>query len=398
MTAVDTALDHVPFTRTRHRPGRTQHLRPSAIRALAADAPVDVLDLGLGEPRWDLPAAAREALTPPEESRSCGYGPAEGLPELRSAVARHHRVEANQVMIGAGAQGVLFSLLHTYAGLGDLVAVPDPGFPGYRTLAQVAGATPVTYPLADDGALDLVALVEVLRRHRPAVLVLNLPGNPTGSADAASLRTVLATASEHDVLVISDEVYRDLHTGPEPRPSAVDLAQDVPPGPGVLTVSSVSKAWAAPGLRVGWAIGPAEVLAPARLLHQTMTTSVSRPAQLAATALLEASDTVLSASRAALRSRWEVVGSSPLAASAVAPAQAGGFYVWAAIPRDHLDPIDGDATEAHARWLRDRHGVLTVPGTAFGSRGAGHLRIGLGSDLTDLREGLRRIGAAWGLA
>lgn len=376
----------VPLPRTRHRPGRTQHLHPSAIRALASGAAPDVIDLGLGEPRWALPDAARGALARFDEP-TCGYGPAEGLPELREAVGRHHGVRAEDVMIGAGAQGVLFALLHTAAGLGDLVAVPDPGFPGYRTLTQVAGATPVGYPLADDGSLDPAAVVAVLDRYRPAVLVLNHPGNPTGGrAEEGALRAVLAAAARRDCLVISDEVYRDLHL--HPSPGAVEVAADLPQaGPGVVAVSSVSKAWAAPGLRVGWAIGHPDVLGPARLLHQTMTTSASRPAQLAATALVDASAEVLPTSRAELRARWDVVAASPFAHHATEAG--GGFYLWLPTPESTQD------TEAHARALRDEHGVLVVPGTAFGGRGAGRVRVGLGGDVGELALGLDRLADAW---
>lgn len=391
MTALDDPAPTAPTSvaRARHRPARTRHLAPSAIRALAAHAPRDVVDLGLGEPRWPLHPAAVRALSGHVPGDPCGYGPAEGLPALRRAVAGRHGVAEREVMIGAGAQGVLFSLVHASVGLGDLVAVPDPGFPGYRTLARLAGATPVGYPLAADGSLDPAAVADLLRRLRPALLVLNHPGNPTGgTADVDSMRTVLDAAAGHDALVVCDEVYREL--GSRPARSVLDVRAPSARrrGPGVVAVSSVSKAWAAPGLRVGWAIGPEHVLAPTRLLHQAMTTSASRPAQLAATALLEESDDVLAASRAALRERWDVVDAARLP---VRPASTGGLYLWSARP-DGVGPADD---EAHARWLRDQHGVLVVPGSVFGPAGAGHVRVGLGGGVEQLRLGLDRLRTAW---
>ena len=152
----------------------------------------------------------------------------------------------------------------------------------------------------------------------------------------------------------------------------------------------MSKAWGGPGLRVGWAVGPAETLEPARLVHNYAVTAASRPAQAAALALLESSDTVLSAARASLAARWKAFAAgleSGLGIEAKAPA--GAFYYWLKIPEGARD-----ATEVCVR-ARDEGGVIAVPGSAFGAAGDRYVRLSYGASPADISEGLRRLAPFW---
>ena len=106
---------------------RLDAIRPSPIRVISEGAPADAIPLGLGEPTWELPAPARRALA--AESGPCGYGPNAGLLELRSALARWHGAEAEEILVTSGSEGALFSLLMAWLEPGDEVLIPDPGFP-----------------------------------------------------------------------------------------------------------------------------------------------------------------------------------------------------------------------------------------------------------------------------
>lgn len=261
---------------------RVSGLGPSPIRELAQGAPPDTIDLGLGVPGWALPQVARVALAAvAADPGSCGYGPNEGLPELVGAISGRHGVTAEQVMVTAGSQAALFALFQAHVGPGRRVLVPDPGFPAYPTLARLCGAEPTRYRLGEHGWLDAAAFGAALDAHADVALaVVNHPGNPTGGgATPEALRQVAAACRARGVVLLSDEVYRELHLGPRPA-GLHDLTDDA------VVLSSVSKAWAAPGLRVGWALGPPDLLAPARLVHAAMTTAPARPSQLAAAALL----------------------------------------------------------------------------------------------------------------
>lgn len=356
------------------------------IREVARGAPERAIDLSLGEPSWPLPEVARVALTEAmARPAPCGYGPNDGLPELVGAVAEQHDTVPDQVMVTSGSQAALFALFAAHLSPGAAVLVPDPGFPGYATLTRQGGGEVVRYPLGEHGGLDAEAFEATLEATPHArVAVLNHPGNPTGGgATTAALAQVAAACRARGVLLISDEVYRELHLGPRP-PSLREVSAE-----GVV-VSSVSKAWAAPGLRVGWALGAAELLAPAREAHRAMTTAPARPSQVAATALLRASEEVVGESWKHLVRRWSVAQTAPEPVRATRT-PAGGFYHWLPLPPWALDDPVG-----FCRRVRDEGLVVVVPGMAFGPAGAGHVRISCGVGLGELAAGLARLAPWWG--
>ncbi|USQ77359.1 pyridoxal phosphate-dependent aminotransferase [Ornithinimicrobium cryptoxanthini] len=395
---------------------RVTSLSPSLIRAMAVGAPPQAIDLGLGVPGWVLPEPARRAL---EECAArpepLGYGPNTGIPELVSAIADHHHLGdvtlvgsgapvsrlqtsashhetdtrpvagdvADRIMVTAGSQAALTALFLSHVSPGQLVLVPDPGFPAYATLARLAGAVPVPYRLGPRGDLDPAQFSAALDSGDVALAVINHPGNPTGGgATPEALAAVASAARAAGALLVSDEVYREVHLGP--RPASLHDVTDT----GVV-VTSVSKGWAAPGLRVGWAVGDPALLHPARLVHNAMTTCAARPSQLAATALLRASESVLRDTRRELIARWSIAQTGPAAVRPVAT-PAGGFYAWIPLPQWAVrDPM------GFCLRLRDEGQVIVVPGSAFGAGGADHVRVSCGGDPKALAQGLARMAPFW---
>lgn len=367
---------------------------PMTIREVSVGAPPGAIDLSLGVPGWPMHQAAVEAMGRGfAESGLCGYGPNAGLPGLVAAIADHHQVDPAEVMATAGSQSALYALFAAHLPrTGGRVMIPDPGFPGYRSLAVQHDAEVLAYPLASDGSLDPDAFSQTLlraTRDRPGgrvdIAVLNHPGNPTGGgATAAALAQVAQLCADHDVLLISDEVYRELRLG-EPQVSLREVCDT-----GVV-VGSMSKAWAAPGLRIGWALGAPDLLAPARTVHTAMCTAPSVPAQYAAIALLHEADHALQDSWHQLIHRWSVAQTAPDPVRA-GRTPVGGFYLWLPIPDwAHADPVD------FWRRLRDQGGVIVVPGHIFGPGGRNHLRVSCGGDIDQLQEGLRRMNRWWSL-
>ncbi|HMP02836.1 MAG TPA: pyridoxal phosphate-dependent aminotransferase [Gemmatales bacterium] len=364
---------------------RLGEIRPSPIRVLSEGAPTDAIPLGLGEPTWELPATARAALA--DLPAVCAYGPNAGLTELRAAIADFHAAQPAEVMITCGSQGALFSLFLAWLEPGDVVLAPDPGFPAYPVLARLTGAEVRTYSLdaARGFALDPAALVATLHQTPKAkIVVINHPSNPTGGgADREALTVVAEACAAAGVLLISDEVYRDLYFGPRP-PSLRDVWN------GGVVLSSVSKGWGAPGLRVGWAVGPEAWLAPARTVHAFAVTAAALPSQYAALALLRASDSVLAAARLELIRRWDAVSSAALQHLGIPfDPPAGAFYLWLPLPPGVQDPM------AFCLRLRDEGKVVVVPGATFGPAGAGHVRLSFAAQPGDLIEGLRRLAPYW---
>ncbi len=364
---------------------RLASLKPSPIRVLSEGAAPDAVPLGLGEPTWALPEPARKALA--AFSGVCGYGPTAGIPELRSALATFHGSAPEEVLVTTGSEEAIFSLLHAWTGPGDKVLMSDPGFVAYRSIATLAGAETLTYPLDAANRFRLDAETVIARLDEPGLkaVILNHPCNPTGGgADRESLRRVAEACEARGLLLISDEVYRDLYLE-TPDPSLRDVSVY-----GVVT-SSVSKGWGAPGLRVGWMVGDPRWLAPARTVHAFAVTTAALPMQRAGLALIEASVPVLADARAELRARWEALASAlkeHLGMEAAPPD--GAFYHWLPLPSSaHADPM------AFCLRLRDEGGVVLVPGLIFGEGGRAFARLSFAASPGQLREGVARLAPFW---
>jgi aspartate/methionine/tyrosine aminotransferase len=245
----------------------------------------------------------------------------------------------------------------------------------------------VNYPLASGNRfrLDAKAFCQALETHPNAkIALLNHPCNPTGGgASLEDLKVVMEACRARGILLISDEVYRDLHFGVRP-PSLRDA------GDYGVVLGSMSKGWAAPGLRVGWAVGDPQWLRPAGMVHAYAVTAASATSQRAALALLEASDEVLSQGRKEIAARWEALASSLQEhfGQTVQPPD-GTFYHWMALPSSQDDPL------AFCMRLRDEVKVVLVPGTAFGEGGRAHARLSFAARPEQIAEGVKRIAPYW---
>lgn len=361
-------------------------LQPSAIRRVSDGAPPDAMPLGLGEPTWELPEPARRALA--ETRGICGYGLNVGLLELRTAIGAFTGVTADEVLVTNGSQEALFVMMQAWLDPGDQVLLPDPGFIAYSGIAQLVGAEVVRYELAEDDRfrLDAAAFERALAAApRAKLALLNVPSNPTGAAGSIdALRRIADACRARGVVVVSDEVYRDLYL--ERRCASIrDVAKDA------VVIASISKGFAAPGLRVGWAVGPTEVLAPAKVVHAYATTAAARPCQLAAKALLDDAERVLAQSRAEVARRFDALrGALHRHLGQDARVPDGSFYSWLELPEfAHADPF------AFCLRLRDEGKVVLIPGLAFGERGRKHARLSFAAKPEQIEEGVRRMAPYW---
>jgi aspartate/methionine/tyrosine aminotransferase len=280
-----------------------------------------------------------------------------------------------------GSQEALACAILATVDPGDEVLVPDPGFLAYPTLVELAGGVPVPYPLQREAgfAFDADAFrAAITPRTRAAIL--NSPSNPTGAVlSAADLAAVAAACTPAGIQVVSDEIYRDLYYTPEPPPSAADHV------PGAIVVSGLSKSLGMTGWRLGWALGPADAVAAITRLHQFLTTSASAVSQRAALAGFgPAAEAAIAGFRRLLRERRDALGAlveAELGLPYVAPA--GAFYLFVQVARY------GPSFAVAERLLE--HGVITVPGAAFGAQGEGYLRLSFAADVATLRAGVARI-------
>jgi acetylornithine aminotransferase len=349
-------------------------VRLERAKAEAIAAGVDVVDFGQGDPREPTDPLIRQALVEGLRERM-GYPKAEGLPELREAIAgwlaRRFGVEVDphaEVIPTLGSKEAIFSFAQVVGdprGEKDTVAVTEPGYPVPERGARFAGARVVRLPLrAENGFLpDLDALDDKLLR-RLSILWVNYPNNPTGAVAGPGFYEALASlADEHDFLVASDEAYSELWFE-EPPPSVLQVADRAR----VVAFNTLSKRSSMTGYRSGFVAGPPDVIGALRAFRPTIGTAPQEFVQRASVVAWSDEEHVARTRAAYARKRkivapvlerrgWHVVASTAT------------MYLWVAIP-------DGEGSEAAAERLL-RHGIVVAPGAYLGEAGEGYVRIAL---------------------
>jgi succinyldiaminopimelate transaminase len=338
---------------------------------------VDVIDFTTGEPREETPAFIRQALVAAVEAEPIsGYPSAEGLPELRAAIAAWlaRRFGATvdpdrHVIPTLGAKEAVFSLADVLVdrdGGRDVVAVTTPSYPVYERGALYAGATVAPVPLDPAaGFRPSVAALDGLPWDRLALLWVNSPNNPTAATlDRDDYAALAARCRDHGVVLASDEAYSELWFAGDPPASVLELdALD-----NVLAVNTLSKRSSMPGYRSGFVAGDPELIAMLKRFRPSVGTAPQTFVQRAAVAAWGDEEHVV-ATRAAYAAKRDVLLSALLDVGLRPAGGDGSFFLWLAVP-------DGEDDAAFcARWLE--RGLAFAPGSAFGAAGAGHVRVAL---------------------
>jgi aspartate aminotransferase len=364
---------------------------PSGIREIVnlvmARPDAGIIRLEVGEP--DLPiephivAAAQKAA-----ALGVGYTQSFGIAELREAiVVRLRRVaglsySADEIVIG---QGGVQAVSVTFAALldaGDEVLLPDPAWPNYAMTAVLRGATVVPYALpASNGFVPDVDQLRALITERTRMIVINSPANPTGAVFPAELvASIVELAAEHDLWVLSDEVYDELvFEGAMANAAQYDRDR-------VVGVYSFSKTYSMTGWRVGYAACPRPLAQLLGTLQEPMISCISGVSQHAALAALQGPQDGVARKRDVYRSRRDLVGQllSDGGFDAVRPA--GAFY--------QMVPLAPGTDSRRAALDLVEHGVATAQGSAFGDVAADQLRLSLAASEQALRDGIERL-VAW---
>ncbi|MEV6266949.1 pyridoxal phosphate-dependent aminotransferase [Kribbella sp. NPDC051936] len=347
----------------------------------------EIVHLEIGEPDFDTPphviAAAQQAL----DKGFTHYVPAPGIPELRTAVAdflgRANRLTTtpDRVLITPGAKPIMFFTILALCEEGDEVLYPDPGFPMYASITSFAGAKPVPVPLREENGFvidpdELRSLVT----DRTKLLILNSPHNPCGSASTPEqLQAIAEIAIEHDLVVLSDEVYWALRYDGEHH-SVLDLD-----GMASRTVllDGWSKTFAMTGWRLGFGVFPEPLVEPVTRLMINSVSCTSAFSQHAAIAALEGPWDDVDRMLEAFRERREVIVSGLNAVPGVSCLEPGGaFYAFPNITEL------GVSAATLADRLLDEAGVACLPGTSFGTYGEGHLRFSYANSVENIRRAL----------
>ena len=359
-----------------------------------------VIGFGAGEPDFPTPdyivEAAVAAARDPKNHR---YSPAGGLPELKQAIADKtkrdsgYEIEPSQVLVTNGGKHAVYNAFATLLDPGDEVLLPAPYWTTYPEAIRLAGGVPVEV-LADESQNYCVTVeqLEAARTERTKVLLLCSPSNPTGAVDTPeAIEAIGRWALEHDLWVITDEIYEHLTYGGAQStsiPVAVPELADK-----TVVLNGVAKTYAMTGWRVGWMIGPKDVIKAATNLQSHQTSNVCNVAQRAALAAVSGDLSAVDEMKVAFdRRRRTMVRMLNEIPGVECPEPTGAFYAYPSVKGVLGKEINGrtPATSAElADLILDEVEVAVVPGEAFGAPGYLRLSYALGDD--DLAEGLGRI-------
>ena len=360
-----------------------------------------VIGFGAGEPDFPTPAAIIEAAAAAcHNPVAHKYTPTAGLPDLRAAVAEKtardsgYAIDAAQVLVTNGGKQAIYNAFATLLDPGDEVLVPAPYWTTYPESIALAGGVPV--PVETDEATGFKATVEMLeaaRTPKTKVLLFVSPSNPTGAVyDRESVEAIGQWALSRGLWVLTDEIYEHLTYGDNTFHSMPVVVPDL--ADTCVVVNGVAKTYAMTGWRVGWTIGPLDVIKAATNLQSHTTSNVSNVAQFAALAAVSGDLSAVAEMRSAFDRRrttiFKLLNDIP-GVSCVEPE--GAFYAFPSFKAVLGRPIRGrtaPTTLELAEVILDEVQVAIVPGEAFGAPGFARLSYALGDD--DLAEGVSRIG------
>jgi len=368
---------------------RVADVPPSGIRRFfeLAEEMDDVISLGVGEPDFSAPWSAREAAITSLERGRTSYTANRGKRELRAEIAedaRRWNLEYDpddEILVTAGASEAIDLAFRALVDPGDTVAVAQPCYVSYAPGVTFAGGEVLDVPTRAEDEFKLTPeVLEAAGADSADLLVYCYPNNPTGATmNREELAAVAAFCREHDIAVLADEIYADLTYEGE----HVSIAELEGMRERTVVFNGFSKAYAMTGLRLGYAMGPADTITAMNRIHQYTMLSAPTTAQYAAIEAIrncreevEEMAAQYDRRRNFVLSRFEEMGLECFEAT-------GAFYVFPECP-------GGDA-ERFAEDLLEAESVAMVPGGAFGAGGEGHLRASYATGLDELKTAMDRL-------
>lgn len=367
-------------------------MRPSGIRKffdLAAEMP-HCISLGVGEPDFKTPWSIRDAGIRSLEQGKTKYTANAGMRELRAEICNYLarrfdlHYETEDVLVTVGGSEAIDMAIRALVAPGDEVIIPEPCFVCYEPITQLTGGVPVPVATrAEDGFALTAQALRAAITPRTKLLIMPFPNNPTGGVmDAAQLEAVAEVLRGTDIMVLSDEIYAELTYGLDRHVSIASL-------PGMkertVVVNGFSKAYAMTGWRLGYAVGPREVISIMTKIHQSCIMSAPTTSQYAAIVALRACDDEIEIMRDEYnrRRRYVVKALNDMGLTCFEPR--GAFYVFPSIQ------VSGLTSEEFCEKLLAEQQVAIVPGHAFGDSGEGFARISYAYSVDHLETAMRRI-------
>ena len=369
-------------------------MKPSGIRKFfdIANTMEDVISLGVGEPDFPTPWQIRKAGITSLEKSQTRYTSNRGLEKLRLEITNYMRrkyqlsyLPEEEVLITVGGSEAIDACIRAVVSPGDEVIIPQPSYVCYEPITQLAGGVPVIIETKAENAFKLTP-EELLAAITPRtkVLILPYPCNPTGAImEREDLEKIAAVLRDKNILVLSDEIYAELTFGGQKHVSiaAIDGMWER-----TVVVNGFSKTFSMTGWRLGYACGPAPIMAQITKIHQFAIMCAPTTSQYAAIEALRSCDEAVEQMREEydMRRRLIVHGFNKLGLTCREPK--GAFYAFPCIQSTGMT-----SEEFCERLLYSKH-VAVVPGPAFGQGGEGFVRASYCYSTEHIKEALRRIG------
>lgn len=368
-------------------------IKPSGIRRffdIAAEMD-NVISLGVGEPDFDTPWSIRETAIYSLEQGKTVYTANAGLKELRQELAAYSYRKyglsydpIREILITVGGSEAIDVALRAMLEAGDEVLIPEPSYVSYIPCVSLAGGTPVPVPLQAKN--DFKLTVEDLQKYtteKSKILVFPFPNNPTGSIMTREEMIPIARfVQEHDLFVITDEIYAELTYTDMPH---VSLASLPDMKKRCLVINGFSKAFSMTGWRLGYAMGPSELIEQMTKIHQFAIMCAPTTSQYAAIHALKACDDEVAAMRREYNRRRRFVVSRFRQMGMQCFEPFGAFYVFPSIEQY------GMSSEEFCSSLLYDQKIAVVPGSAFGDSGEGFIRVSYAYSMEELKVALDRI-------
>ena len=366
-------------------------IQPSGIRRFfdAASTMSNVISLGVGEPDFDTPWHVREEGIYSLEKGRTFYTGNSGLLELREAIGRYLdrrfglSYSADEILVTVGGSEAIDIGFRTMLDPGDEVIIPEPCYVSYLPCVKLAGGVPVRLPLEEKDQFKLTKekLLSAIT-DKTKILVLPFPNNPTGAIlNREELQIIAEIVKEHDLFVMSDEIYSELNY----EGGHVSIASIPGMRERTIVINGFSKSYAMTGWRLGYAAGPKEIMKQMLKIHQFVIMCAPTTSQYAAIEALRNGDEDVRRMRESYdeRRRFLVNALNEMGLPCFEPK--GAFYVFPNIS------AYGMTSEEFARRLLEQERVAVVPGTAFGECGEGFLRISYAYSIDNLKKALDKI-------
>ncbi|MGI9480541.1 MAG: pyridoxal phosphate-dependent aminotransferase [Hyphomicrobiaceae bacterium] len=353
----------------------------------------DVINLGIGQPDFKTPEHVVEAAVKALRDGHHGYTPAQGIPELRTAVAadlnKRHGVEVDpgRIVIMPGGKPTMFFAIMMFGGAGTEIMYPDPGFPIYRSMIEYVGSEPVPIALREENGFAFSA-DEVLAQITPKtrLIIINTPGNPTGGAvPGEEIEKLVAGLEKHpDVALLSDEIYSQmLYDGRE----HISLLRYPQLRDRLIMLDGWSKTYAMTGWRLGFSVWPEALVEPVVRLAGNCRSCGNAQTRFAGIAALEGPQDVVHAMVTAFDERRRVIVPALNQLPGFTCIEPGGaFYAFPNIAGTGMS-----AKELQNAML-EKAGVATVAGTSFGIHGEGYIRFSYANSTENIKRAIERVG------